>query len=169
MNSFKNISPSIFNAFNICPRQAWLMSRNLTADQKNSYIEIGRLIDENSFSKEKKHIYIADLHAVVDMVQKKDGKYFIAEIKKSSRTLKSGILQLKYYLYLLNKKKFFVKGMIKIPSEKKSIIIELKDQDIDFIEEKLEELKVLLNKDKCPKAISLKICPKCGHFEFCWS
>uniref|UniRef100_UPI0025BFFCF8 Dna2/Cas4 domain-containing protein n=1 Tax=Desulfurella sp. TaxID=1962857 RepID=UPI0025BFFCF8 len=55
--------------------------------------------------KEKKKIYIADLEAMIDMIVKKDKIYYIAEIKKSSRTLASGILQLKYYMYLLKNKK----------------------------------------------------------------
>ncbi len=163
------IQPSIFNAFNICPRQAWLMSRQLTADQENSYIDIGRLIDETSFEKEKKKIYLADISAMIDMVTKKDGQYFIAEIKKSSATLKSGIFQLLYYLFLLKKKSIIVKGIIKIPKEKKSIVVELDDETCQIIESKLIELENILENQTTPKAEWLKVCPKCGHFEFCWA
>lgn len=143
------------------------MSRQLTADQENSYIDIGRLIDETSFEKEKKKIYLADIGAMIDMVTKKDGQYFIAEIKKSSNTLKSGIFQLQYYLFLLKKKSIIVKGIIKIPTEKKSVEVELDDETCRLIESKLEELEIILNNQTAPKAVWLKICPKCGHFEFC--
>jgi CRISPR-associated exonuclease Cas4 len=115
-----NIAPSIYNAFNICPRQAWLLSRQLTADQQNTYLDIGRLISEESFSREKKEIYIPDLAAKIDYVKKRDGEFFVAEVKKSSATMQSGIMQLKYYLYLLDKKGIQAKGLIKIPKEKKA-------------------------------------------------
>jgi len=145
------------------------MTRQMTADQDNSYIDIGRLIDDTSFEKEKKKIYLADIGAMIDMVTKKDGTYFIAEIKKSSRTLKSGIFQLKYYLFLLKKKSITVKGVIKIPKEKKSIEVELTHEDSETIECKLKELKNVIKKETPPQAKWLGVCPKCGHLEFCWS
>ncbi|WP_367172107.1 Dna2/Cas4 domain-containing protein [Desulfurella sp.] len=56
--NLKLYSPSLFNAFNICQRQAWLMSRHLDADQSNEFLEIGRLIDKTSFKKrEKEDLY----------------------------------------------------------------------------------------------------------------
>ena len=165
----KLTSPSIFNAFNICIRQAWLMSRQMTADQASSYLDIGRLIDETSFQREKKTVYLADMGAVIDMVTRKDGRFYVAEIKKSSATLETGIFQLKYYLYLLHRKSITVKGLIKIPKEKKSMEVELTEDDIKLIEEKLNSLEIILQNDIPPKAMRLKVCPKCGHFEFCWA
>lgn len=164
-----NIPPSIFNAYNLCPRQAWLMSRNLTADQENLYIDIGRVIDKESFKREKKKIYLADENAVVDMVTKEDGRLFIAEIKKSSSTLKSGIFQLKYYLYLFKQRGLNFDGIIKIPKEKKSIKVELDNEDVELIESKLRNIEDLLSREKAPRPERLKICSKCGHNEFCWS
>ncbi|MGA1871090.1 MAG: CRISPR-associated protein Cas4 [bacterium] len=170
MSNFKTfINPAIFNAFNICPRQAWLMSRQMTADQESSYLGIGRLIDQSSFQRAKKKVYLADMGAMIDMVTRKDGKFYVAEIKKSSATLETGIFQLKYYLYLLHRKSITVKGLIKIPKEKKSMEVELREEDISLIEKKLDSLEIILCADLPPKAIRLKICPKCGHFEFCWS
>ena len=169
MKYFFKIPPSIFNAYNLCPRQAWLMSRNLTADQDNLYIDIGRLIDEESYKREKKKIYLADSNAMVDMVTKQDGRYFIAEIKKSSATLKSGIFQLKYYLYLFYKRNINIDGVIKIPKEKKSIKVHLNEKDIRLIESKIDELNEILSREEAPQAKRLKICSKCGHNEFCWS
>ena len=76
------ISPSIFNAYHICPRQAWLMHHQLTAEQENPYLEIGNLINIESYKREKKEIYLHDLSAVIDMVIRKNKRIFIAEIKK---------------------------------------------------------------------------------------
>lgn len=98
------IAPSIYSAYNVCHRQAWLLSRQITADQDNEYLDIGRLISEESYAREKREIYIPDLNAKIDMVSKKNGHYFIAEVKKSSATFSFGIEQLKYYMYLMRKK-----------------------------------------------------------------
>ncbi|BBB31816.1 CRISPR-associated protein Cas4 [Thermotomaculum hydrothermale] len=145
------------------------MSRQLTADQSNEFLEIGRLIDESTFSKEKKKIFIPDLNAMIDLILKEDGILFVAEIKKSVKTLNSGILQLKYYLYLLEKKKVKANGVIKIPREKKSVIVELNNDDRKFIEEQLVKLNEIIKSEKPPKAKKIKFCSKCAHFDFCWS
>jgi CRISPR-associated exonuclease Cas4 len=163
------IPPSIFNAFNICQRQAWLMSRNLTADQQSLFLEIGRLINETSFEREKREIYLADIHAKIDMITRKNGSLFICEIKKSSKTLETGIFQLKYYLYLLKQKGFSYKGIIKIPKERKSIEVELSENDMEEIKKKVELAKSIISSDEPPTLKRLKICSKCAHFEFCWS
>ncbi|WP_022670963.1 CRISPR-associated protein Cas4 [Hippea alviniae] len=166
----RTFAPSIFNAYNICKRQAWLMIRNLTADQDNAFLEIGRLIDETAFKREKRKIYLADLEAMLDMVTKKDGIYYIAEIKKSSKTMETGIFQLKYYLYLLKKKKGIkAKGLIKIPKEKISKTVELTQEDEKKIEKILKEMSVVLYSDAPPKVLrNSKKCKVCAHYEFCF-
>lgn len=145
------------------------MSRQLTADQENTYLDIGRLISGESFSREKKEIYIPDLAAKIDYVKNKDGQFFVAEIKKSSATLESGMEQLKYYLYLLEKKGIKAKGLIKIPKEKKSKEIELNDEDKKHIVERIKCLGELLNQKEPPKPVKIKYCAKCAHYEFCFS
>ena len=163
------IPPSIFNAYHICHRQAWLMHHQLTADQQNTFLDIGRLIDDTTYEREKKKIYLADISAMVDMVTKKDGNFFIAEIKKSSKRMDNAVLQLKYYLYLLRKKSVFAKGMLKIPKEKKNVEIDLSDEDIQFIQESLTDIDITINKNTPPDIINKSICSRCAHYEFCWA
>jgi len=52
------ITGSIIQAYNICKRQAWLMSRQITGDQYNEFLAIGRLISEESFKRDKKELRI---------------------------------------------------------------------------------------------------------------
>ena len=145
------------------------MRRQLTADQENTYLDIGRLIDDTTYEREKKKIYLADISAMVDMVAKKDGNFFIAEIKKSSKRLDNAVLQLKYYLYLLRKKSVFAKGMLKIPKEKKNVEVDLSDEDIQFIQESLTDIDITINKNTPPDIINKRVCGKCAHYEFCWA
>lgn len=162
------IPPSIYNAYNICPRQAWLMSHQVSANQNDPFLEIGRLIDETTFKREKKKIYLAEFAAEVDFVTRKNGNLFVAEIKKSSRTMASGINQLKYYLYLLNKKGIKCKGIIKIPKEKTSMTVELQESDIALIKDKINAIKTLISSNSTPLPKKIPFCRNCAYFEFCW-
>ena len=158
------------SAYMICPRQAWLMSRQMSANQNDSFLEIGRLIDETTFKREKKKIYLAEFAAEIDFITLKNGNLFVAEIKKSSRTMASGIKQLKYYLYLLNKKGIKCKGVIKIPKEKISMTIELQEDDKVLIKNEIDEIEAFLSSgEKPPIPAKIPFCRKCAYFEFCWS
>ncbi len=163
------IPPSIFNAYHVCKRQAWLMSHSIIGDQDNTFIQIGKLIDETSYKREKKRIYIPDISAQIDMIVKKDGKYCIVEIKKSSKKIDSAIMQLKYYLFLLSEKSINVKGILKIPSEKRNIDISLSEEDNLYIKECIVEIRKTIELEFPPEPKKIKVCPKCNHFEFCWS
>ncbi|HEC25221.1 MAG TPA: CRISPR-associated protein Cas4 [bacterium] len=165
-----NVAPSIFSAYNICPRQAWLMSRQMSSNQNDSFLEIGRLIDQTTFKREKKKIYLAEFAAEIDFITLKNGSLFVAEIKKSSRTMANGIKQLKYYLYLLSKKGIQCKGIIKIPKEKISINIELEKNDEVLIKDEVDEIEAFLSSnDDAPAPKKIPFCGKCSYFEFCWS
>jgi len=76
--------------------------------------------------------------------------------------------RLKYYLYLLKIKEVEVKGLIKIPTERKSLEVILSSADIYFIEDNLKNLEDLLHEELPPLAIKIKYCQKCAHYEFCF-
>jgi CRISPR-associated exonuclease Cas4 len=78
-------------------------------------------------------------------------------------------IPVKYYLYLLKQKGFSYKGIIKIPKERKSIEVELSENDMEEIKKKVELAKSIISSDEPPTLKRLKICSKCAHFEFCWS
>ncbi|MDD5689236.1 MAG: Dna2/Cas4 domain-containing protein, partial [Caldisericia bacterium] len=59
------------------------MSREVIPDQDYSYIAIGRLVDEESYDRDKKKINIGDM--VLDVVRGKNEEIIIGEVKKSSR------------------------------------------------------------------------------------
>ncbi len=164
------IPPSIFNAFLICKRQAWLMFHGINGDQNNTFVEIGRLLDDVYYKNEKKKIFIADLHCEIDMLQKDGGDYFVVEIKKSSKMLDSAIFELKYYLYLLKKfKDIEMKGIIKIPEERLNKSVELMNNDIIKIESILEEMQKIFLIDLPPISELKAFCSKCCHCDFCFA
>lgn len=145
------------------------MSRAMIADQDHDYLQIGNLIEEKSFERDKKSVYIPQIGAMVDMVRKQQGKYQIIEIKKSSKTLESGKIQLKYYLYLLKQQGIEADGVIKIPTERVSEDITLTETDIKEIDLLLQKIQNVLELPAPPPAKRIRQCPKCAHFEFCWA
>lgn len=64
----------------ICKREVWLMARQITPFQEHPFIELGRLISEESFSREKKDIRLDNI--AIDLIQKPDGQVVVGEIKK---------------------------------------------------------------------------------------
>jgi CRISPR-associated exonuclease Cas4 len=163
------VQPSLYNAYLICPRQAWLMYHCVDGDQMNEFLYIGRLLSEKTYKRKKHELILADLPAKIDMLESNHGDTFIAEIKKSSKMLGQAKQQLKYYLYLLHKKGYDFKGIIKIPQERYNEKVILTEQDKKNIKQDIEKLKKIIRKDKPPQAIRLPYCRKCSHFEFCFS
>lgn len=82
--------------YHICKRQVWLMSHQLTPDQEDTNVAIGRLIDRNSYGREKKQLAVGS--SKMDIFSIVDGQLVIGEVKKSSRYRDSARMQLAFYL-----------------------------------------------------------------------
>jgi CRISPR-associated exonuclease Cas4 len=161
------ISGSIIQAYLICPRQAWLLSRQITGNQYNEFMAIGRLLSEESFKRDKKEIMIGGNK--IDVIRGKAGKLTIIETKKSSKMIEASKMQLINYLYQLAKKGYKVKGEIRVPKEKKIIPVEFGDIEKAQIEKLQEEIAELINQDEIPEIKRIKTCKNCSYNEFCWS
>ena len=68
--------------YKICKRELWFYMNQINMNYDNNDIEIGRLIHENSYKREKKEIRVDNL--VFDFIQTKD-KLTVFEVKKSSK------------------------------------------------------------------------------------
>ena len=167
MSYTPKLAGSIFQAYNICKRQAWLMSRQITGDQYNEFLAIGRLISEESFKRDKKELRIGS--NVIDVVRKKDGSVILIETKKSSRAINASKSQLLFYQYNLRYKINNLKGEIRIPKEKKIINVVLDKIEIEKIDTIKKEIQALLKKEKAPEVKKSKFCKKCSYYDFCWS
>lgn len=158
---------SLIQAYYICKRQAWLMSRNICGDQYNDFLAIGRLISEKSFKRDKKELRIGS--NIIDMIRKKDGSVILIETKKSSIGIEASKSQLLFYLYNLRHKIKILKGEIRIPKEKKIIRIELDEESLKRVEKMKCDIQKLILEEIPPLAAKSGYCKKCSYFEFCWS
>jgi len=130
-------------------------------EQNNENVAIGKFIDENSYSRDEKHINVIN----IDFIKE---KVILHEVKKSKKIEEASILQVKYYLYYLSKRDVNVKAKIDYPLLKKNIDVELKEEDKQKIDEILIDIENIVNKDIAPKEDNKKICKNCAFYDLCY-
>lgn len=85
----------------ICPRKLWYFTNEINMEQNSELVSIGKILDETSYTREKKGILI-DNTINIDFI--KNGAV-LHEVKKTKSIEEAGIWQLKYYMYYLQKKR----------------------------------------------------------------
>lgn len=161
----REISGMMFYYYFICKRKLWFFANEIQMESENEDVIIGKLIDENSYSRELKHVLI-DNTVNIDFI--KEWK-ILHEVKKQKSVEEAGIWQLKYYIYFLRKRGINIeKGILDYPKLKKREEIFLTEEDEKRIEEVLLEIREIVNLKLPPKLEKLKICKKCAYFEYCY-
>lgn len=167
MVEVKIVNGTLVESFLICKRQAWLMGHQIISDQDHPYLEMGRLIDEESYIEEKKKIFLENM--VIDLIKMENKKILVGEIKKSSKIPDIAKLQLIFYLYNLKKYDIRLDGVLLFPKEKKKIYVELDEENEKRIINTIEEINRLINQPYPPKPGRIKYCTHCAYKEFCWA
>jgi CRISPR-associated exonuclease Cas4 len=162
------ITGSLIESFLICERQAWLMAHQVTPDQDHPYLEIGRLIDEESFTEEKKKISLENM--IIDLIKTENKTLIIGEIKKSSKAQDMAKLQLAFYLYSL-KNNYGIKadGILIFPKEKRRVKVILDKELEEKIEDTIKKVEILIYRERPPLPQKIPYCKLCAYREFCWS
>jgi|UniRef100_A0A7C3WVY5 CRISPR-associated exonuclease Cas4 len=162
------ITGSLIESFLICERQAWLMAHQVTPDQDHPYLEIGRLIDEESFTEEKKKISLENM--IIDLIKTENKTLIIGEIKKSSKAQDMAKLQLAFYLYSL-KNNYGIKadGILIFPKEKRRVRVILDKELEEKIEDTIKKVEILIYRERPPLPQKIPYCKLCAYREFCWS
>jgi len=143
------------------------MSRQLIPWQENPFIEIGKLISEESYKRERKEVHIENM--VIDLLKTEEENVVIGEVKKSSRFEKSAKMQLAYYLWRLKQLGIYATGLLLFPREKKKISVELTKEIEDELIYAQKQIKTIIQMEMPPPLKKIKFCSKCGYQEFCWS
>jgi len=154
------------NYYFLCKRKLWYFSNNIEMERESDNVQIGRMLHEHSYQREKKEIEI-DGKIKIDFIGK---DAVISEVKKSDKMEESHIRQLKYYLYYLKLKKKVsnLTGRIHYPKLKKTLDVFLTDEDIVEFAKTLADIAEILKTDKPPVANKMRICSKCSYYELCF-
>ena len=156
----KDISGTMYAYSYLCDRKLWLYSKDIVMEQENELVAIGSIIDEESYKRDKKHLYLDDL-VCIDIIRDN----VICEVKKSSSQKQMAIHQLKYYLYLLSKKGINVEGELLIPKENLKEKVNLLENDTENIQNQLNKISEICSQEIPPKVINQKLCKKCAYYE----
>ncbi|HAV39613.1 MAG TPA: CRISPR-associated protein Cas4 [Aquificaceae bacterium] len=151
----------------VCQRKLWLFTKGISFERESEYVQLGKLLDEISFSREKVEEFTYE-PVSIDFFSTKEG-LVVHEIKHSSALEPAHILQVKYYIYYLKTKGIKVShGIIHYPKQKKLLKVEFDEKDEELINEVVSKMDEVVRKEIPPKVINKPYCKKCAYWEYCY-
>lgn len=159
-----NITGVMIQYYIACKRELWFFANQINMNYDNEDIYLGRLIHEESYSREKKSINLGEI--AFDFV-KKGKNAAIFEIKKSSKLEEPVRYQLYYYLWYVKKLGKEIEGMIVYPKEKKREKLKLTPEIENEIEEIMEKVKKIVSMPLPPPVEIKPYCKRCTYYELC--
>ena len=164
-NEYLRIGGVAIQYYFTCHRELWFYLNYIDALQTDDNLTIGRLIHERSHRKlGKKEIKIGN--AVIDIIVD-GGSPRIMEVKKSSKLLYPSTMQVKYYLWMLEKQGIRVKAEISVPKERKIFPVRLNDEDEAVLQLALKEIPEIGKYPRPPAYEKKPYCKGCAYREFC--
>ncbi|MDI3525380.1 MAG: CRISPR-associated exonuclease Cas4, partial [Candidatus Atribacteria bacterium] len=138
----QRINGTMIASYYACKRELWYMAHQITPDQDNPFLDLGRLVEEESYQEEKKKFLIGDV--LIDIVRSEEGKLIVGEIKKSSRSKRSGIMQLYFYLWYLKERGVKARGEVLFPREKRKIPLVLNRAIEEELKRAMREIELII-------------------------
>jgi CRISPR-associated exonuclease Cas4 len=151
----------------VCKRKLWLFSHGIELERFSDFVEIGKVISETYFKREKfKEIEMQSFK--IDFI-KIGSEIIVNEVKKSKKLEEAHIWQTKFYIYQLQKLGIECKkGIIHYPKLLKKIDVELTESDKIKIEEALGKIEKIEKLERPPDVINKPYCKNCAYYQFCY-
>lgn len=160
-----NITGIMVYYYFICQRKLWYFLNEINMEQNSELVSIGKIIDETSYSRERKGILI-DNTVNIDFI--KNGAV-LHEVKKTKAIEEAGIWQIKYYMYYLEQRGVKnVEAQIDYPLIRETKEIFLEEEDRKILENMEKNIAEIKNLDKSPEVLNAKFCKKCAYFDLCY-
>lgn len=150
----------------VCKRKLWLFSHAISMEHTSDVVSSGKLIHETSYAQQKREFTAPGIK--IDLLEQRDGKLVIGEVKKSSKNLEPAKMQLAYYLWRLKEMEIDAAGEILIPKERKRIPIEFTAELDQKVKEALEKIHRIISVASPPPPVHSHYCRRCAYAEFCW-
>ncbi|MCF2679639.1 CRISPR-associated protein Cas4 [Faecalicatena contorta] len=149
----------------VCKRKLWYFCHEINMEAENESVMLGKILDENSYNRDDKHINIDNV-INIDFIREHQELH---EVKKSRAIEEAGIWQLKYYLYYLQKRGVKdIKGKIDYPLLKKSLVVELSENDRKVLDQMTEQICEIKKQEKPPVFEETKLCKNCAYHDLCF-
>jgi CRISPR-associated exonuclease, Cas4 family len=154
------------NYYHICHTKLWLFSHNIALEHEHENVNIGKLLHEERYSKNKKDVTI-DNTLSIDFMKQRNGVMELHEIKKTKKMEEAHLRQMLYYLYYLKKRGVEAKGVMNYPVLNQTREVELTPDGEKNIEDDIAGIEKVVT-GRMPHPKRMRICPKCAYFEFCF-
>lgn len=162
------VNGTLVNYYMHCKRQCYLHGNRLNLEDNSEDVQIGKAIHEQkSFGRTDSEITIENI--VIDKITRE----YLVETKKSDADVEASKWQLLFYLKKLREKGIERKGKLEFieknnKANKKIVILELTEEDIEKIDQISKDIDVLINSEHVPAVIETKSCKKCAYYEYCY-
>ena len=161
----KDITGLMVYYYEVCKRKLWYFANEIQLEENNSNVILGKLLEENTYTRDEKKINI-DGVINIDFIR---SKKILHEIKKSNSIEPASLLQVQYYLYYLEKKGLIgLKGILDYPLLKQTVEVNLTDKDRENLDNIIIGMKEILRKESPPALEKNGICKKCAYFDLCF-
>ncbi len=161
-----HITGTEINYLFVCTRKLWLFHHHIEMEHNSEYVELGALLHEESFTREKKDILIDNMIRI-DFIDK-DG--ILHDVKSSQLMEKAHSMQILYYLYILKQKGLTNRiGIINYPKQKRKTEVVLNDENEQEVIDAIEKVNQIISLPIPPDAEFIKLCKPCSYSELCWS
>ena len=161
----KDITGLMVYYYEVCKRKLWYFVNEIQLEENNSNVILGKLLEENTYTRDEKKINIDGI-INIDFIR---SKKILHEIKKSNSIEPASLLQIQYYLYYLEKKGLVgLKGILDYPLLKQTVEVNLTDKDRENLDNIIIGIKEILRKESPPALEKNGICKKCAYFDLCF-
>ena len=143
----KDITGLMVYYYEVCKRKLWYFVNEIQLEENNSNVILGKLLEENTYTRDEKKINIDGI-INIDFIR---SKKILHEIKKSNSIEPASLLQVQYYLYYLEKKGLIgLKGILDYPLLKQTVEVNLTNEDRENLDNIIIGIKEILRKESPP-------------------
>lgn len=169
MTWFMNITGTHFNYFLVCHRKLWLFANGIQMEHTSELVEMGKLIHETSYPARPLRFEEVEIGGVkIDYYDSRNR--VIHEIKKSDKLEQAHIMQLKYYIWIMELYGIEdVSGVLEYPRLRKTEKVYLSNVDRQEILAMVSCIEAIIVNERCPDKVKKGICKNCAYNDFCWS
>lgn len=172
-----NLTGTHINYFRICKRKLWLFANSIQMEHESNLVADGKAIEEESYLRRSNRYTQLELSfdwnnitltGKVDFFDTKNK--IVHETKRSNKVEDAHIWQVKFYLWLLRLNGIAAeKGIIEYPKLRSTETVMLTEKDVDYLQETISEITLLVESSVCPPVLNSKICKSCSYYDFCYS
>ncbi|MCR9288937.1 MAG: CRISPR-associated protein Cas4 [Bacteroidetes bacterium] len=161
-------SATLITYLHLCHRKLWLHHHHIRMEHNSDTVAEGKLIGESTYQRRAKKWKELDLgYTKVDHFDPHNNE--IREVKKSRKLEHAHVAQVKYYIYVLEKRGVQnVTGIIEYPKHRKTTKVELTDIGRKEIEGWQAEIERIINLAQCPDMVKKSYCRNCAFYDFCF-